>query len=62
MLEMTCSSQACSKPGENIIKPRLKFLSEIAGPALDSFVEVVLLVVNVSVCFSINVSLTHPHR
>jgi hypothetical protein len=50
MLEMT-NSQACLKPGENIIKTHLNILSEIADSALDNFGEVILLLVVVSVCF-----------
>jgi hypothetical protein len=61
MLEMT-NSQACLKAGENIIKTRLNILSEIADSALDNFGEVVLFLVDVSVCFSIKVSLTQTHR
>jgi hypothetical protein len=61
MLEMT-NSQACLKGGENIIKARLNTLSETADSVLDNFGDVVLLPVDVSVCFSIKVSLTHSHR
>jgi len=61
MLEMT-NSQACLTAGEYIIKTRLNILSEIADSALDKFGEVVLLLVDVSVCFSINVSPTQSHR
>jgi hypothetical protein len=61
MLEMICNTQACLKSGENI-KNRLKFFCETADSALDNFVEVALLPVDVSVCFALNVSLTHPHR
>ena len=56
------NSQACLKASENIIKARLNVLSENADSALDNFGEVVLLPVDVSVCFSIKVSLIQSHR
>jgi len=61
LLEITYS-QACLKVGENIIKARPNISSEIADSALDNFGEVVLLLVDVSVCFFIKVSLTQTHR
>jgi hypothetical protein len=61
MLEIT-NSQACLKPGENIIKTRLNISSEIANSALDNFGEIVLLLVDMSVCFYIKVPLTQSYR
>jgi len=53
------NSQACLKSGENIIKTLLNISSEIADSALDNFGEVVVLLVDMNVCFFLLKLLRH---